>query len=195
MREDEMMADALLGGNVGAVGAVDVQPRIMRPGTQVGAPYQQWENYVGQPAVAPRYVGAPAQALAVQQPLQQPVNYAPMEYMAGDVTLMGLGYTVIPAGSISTPITLKPIKPFTPQKLGCPSTVQDLLLKTISIGGTNIFANIEGVAIELLSEVSTFPQIDWPTLDPAVGIEFGVGNPTAADLVFKGALYGTAVRR
>jgi hypothetical protein len=79
--------------------------------------------------------------------------------------------------------------------MGCPSTTIGLLITQINISGTNLLSNALGVPIELLSEVSTFPQILWPTLDTATGVQFVVANPTANDLVFAGAFYGTQVRR
>lgn len=179
MDNEDYLADQLLQGNVGAVGsigAVDVRRRV-----------------VGAPAVQARYVGAPVEHVPQSLP-EEPIKYSPATYVAGDVTLLGLGETTVPAGG-EAPVTIRPLRPFTPQKLGCPSNVQNLLMTKASIGGTNIFANSDGVPIELLSEVSTFPQIDWPTLDPAVGIEFTLRNNTGGPLPFKGALYGTAVRR
>lgn len=148
---------------------------------------------VGAVNVRPRYVGAPAQR--VQSVNEEAIEYEPEQYVAGNLTWMGLGQTVIPAGSPGTAIPIRPIRPITPQKLFCPSTVVGLLLLEANIGGVNLFAGSAGVPIELFSEVSTSPQIDWMTLDPAVGIEFVVGNPTAGALTFSGALYGTSVRR
>ncbi len=49
--------------------------------------------------------------------------------------------------------------------------------------------------IELFSEVSTAPQIRWPTIDTAVGIDFTLINPTGSAIPFTGAMYGTALRR
>jgi len=181
MDADDYMADQLLNGNVGAVGAVDVGRRVVGGGTSVGYP-----------AVMPRYVGAPAQM--IEQPDAPAVQYSPSAYVAGDVSWMGLGATLIPAGGQGN-VTVKPIRPITPQKLLCPSNVQNMLLLKASIGGTNIFASTNGIPIEIFSEVSTAPQIDWPTLDPAVGIEFTLQNLEAFDQFFKGALYGTSVRR
>jgi hypothetical protein len=79
--------------------------------------------------------------------------------------------------------------------MGCPSTTIGLLITQINISGTNLLSNSLGIPIELFSEVSTFPQILWPTLDTATGVQFVVANPTANALVFSGAFYGTQVRR
>ena len=49
--------------------------------------------------------------------------------------------------------------------------------------------------MELFSEVSTAPQIDFPTIDTAVGIDFLILNTTNAAIPFTGAIYGTAIRR
>lgn len=178
---------------------------------QVGAPFEAVGNYgyghgvgdlvnvrpmypgVAGPNVNPFYVGAPAEAEAASG--QRPVQYSPPQYVAGDVTYLGFSSTTIPAGSVGTPVNVSTNRPFTPQKMGCPSTVLGLLITQINISGTNLLANALGLPVELLSEVSTFPQILWPTLDTATGVQFVVANPTGGDLVFSGAFYGTQVRR
>lgn len=170
--------DVMLQGRVPAVGAVTVNPR-----------------FVGDTRVYPRYpgrVGAPAEM--VSAPATSPVKYSEETYNAGDVSWFGLGATSIPALSTGTKVEVKPPRPFTPQQLYCPSTVQGLLVTSVSIQGTNIFCGEDGVPIELLSEVSNVPMIDWPTVQPSSGIVFTIANPTANPLVFSGALYGTQVR-
>lgn len=186
------IAQSLLQGQVGgfpAVGGgvvgdlVNVQP--VYPGQRVGGP-----------AVNPFYVGVPA--VAAQSPSGADVQYSPPQYVAGDVTYLGFGTATtntIPAGSVGTPVNVSTNRPFTPQKMGCPSTVLGLFITQINISGTNLLANALGVPIELFSEVSTFPQILWPTLDTATGVQFVVANPTGGPLVFSGAFYGTQVRR
>jgi hypothetical protein len=174
---------------------------------QVGAPYESVGNYVGDainvmpmypgqrvgsPNVQPMYVGVPA---VEAQHSAQDVRYSPPVYVAGDVTYLGFSATTIPGGSVGTPVNVSTNRPFTPQKMGCPSTVLGLLITQINISGTNLLANALGLPIELLSEVSTFPQILWPTLDTATGVQFVVANPTGGDLTFSGAFYGTQVRR
>jgi len=172
MNEFERAAAALARG----VGSPSVDPR-----------------YVGGPSVSPRYVGAPA----VQTPggTQQPIDWQPGNYTAGDVSMFGLGTFVIPAGSIGTNCVRVPVNPITPQRLGCPSTVQGLLLLSAVIGSTNLFNSTFGIPIELFSEVSTFPQILWPTIDTNTGITLVVANPTGAPLNFSPTFYGTQVRR
>lgn len=177
-----------------AVGSVAVQPTYFQRGS-VGAPYEQYgyPGAVGDVAVAPQWVGAPA---ALEQgPLQRPVAYSQPQYYAGDVTLFGCGATQIAAnspGSVIGPI--RPTRPFKPQGLRFPSNVQNLMLLSVSIAGTNIFASELGVPVELLSEVSTLQQIDWPTLDPAVGVSFGIANLEAFPQWAKPTFYGTQVR-
>lgn len=148
----------------------------------------------GSPNVQPYYVGVPAVAEAAA-PASQQVMYSPPQYVAGDVTYLGFGSTVIPAGSVGTPVNVSTQRPFTPQKMGCPSTTIGLLITQINISGTNLLANSTGIPVELFSEVSTFPQILWPTLDTATGVQFLVANPTGGDLTYSGAFYGTQVRR
>jgi hypothetical protein len=149
-------------------------------------------QYVGSPNVGPYYVGAPAQVAAAPG---QAIQYSQPQYVAGDVTYLGFGATVIPAGSVGTPVNVSTNRPFTPQKMGCPSTVIDLLITQVNVSGTNILANALGTPIELLSEVSTFPQVLWPSLDTAIGVQFVVANPTLGALTFKGAFYGPQIRR
>lgn len=153
-------------------------------------------QHVGSPNVNPYYVGVPA--MPQPQSSGPEVQYSPPQYVAGDVTYLGFGATSVPptaAGGQGTSAPVGTNRPFTPQKMGCPSTVLNLLITQINISGTNLLANSLGIPIELFSEVSTFPQILWPTLDTATGVEFVVANPTLAALIFKGAFYGTQVRR
>jgi hypothetical protein len=179
------IASQLLSGQVGApwgnVGdLVNVSP--VYPGRVAG------------PNVNPFYVGVPAVAEA-QAAANQQVMYSPPQYVAGDVTYLGFAATTIPSGSVGTPVNVTTQRPFTPQKMGCPSTTIGLLITQINISGTNLLSNSLGIPIELFSEVSTFPQILWPTLDTATGVQFVIANPTGGDLVYSGAFYGTQVRR
>jgi hypothetical protein len=150
-------------------------------------------NYIGDPNIHPQYIGAPI--AEAQAPHMGPITYSESAYVAGDVTWFGFGITSILAGATGQVVSIKPLRPITPQKIFCPSTNQGLLLGQASVGGTNIFANQAGVPIELFSEVSTAPQIRWPTIDTAVGIDFTLINPTAGAIPFTGAMYGTALRR
>ena len=193
MENAEQIANSLLQGQVGnpmAVGGYGgvgdlVNVRPFYP----GQPPQ-----VGSPNVNPFYVGAAAEAMA-QAGASQVVQYSPPQYVAGDVTYLGFGATNIPAGSVGTPANVSTQRPFTPQKMGIPSTLLGLLITQINISGTNLLANSLGIPNELFSEVSTFPQILWPTLDTATGVQFVVANPTGGDLSYSGAFYGTQVRR
>lgn len=152
------------------------------------APYR-----VGGVQIRPRMVGAPVAMMQVSE--QPPIQVSPDQYLGGENTYMGLGRTIIPAGSLGTTVPVSIKRSITPQRILCPSNVQNLLIIAINIENTGIFANALGVPIELFSEVATNPQIDWPTLDPATGVEFIVANPTLGDLVFSGALYGPQVRK
>ena len=192
MNNAEQIANSLLQGQVGEQFAVGA-PQYPAAGDMIAvAPY--YPGRTGGPQPNPYYVGVPAVA-AGQDPSGQNVSYGPPQYVSGDVTYLGFGSTSVPAGSIGTPVDVSTNRPFTPQKMGCPSTVLGLLITQINISGTNLLANSLGVPVELLSEVSTFPQVLWPTLDTATGVQFVVANPTAGALVFSGAFYGTQVRR
>jgi hypothetical protein len=173
-------------GSVGNVGdLVNVMP--FYPGMQ---------QRVGSPNVQPFYpgVGAPAEQISAP-PAANGLQYSQPVYPAGDVTYLGFGATTIPAGSVGTAVNVSTNRPFTPQKMGCPSTVIGLLITQVNVSGTNILANALGAPIELLSEVSTFPQVLWPSLDTATGVQFVVANPTVGDLIFSGAFYGPQLRR
>lgn len=149
-------------------------------------------QYVGSVAVRPRYVGAPAEM--VPNLGEQPVEYSPDAYRAGNLSFFGFGSNNIPAGSTGTTVELNPVRPIHPQKLFMPSTIVGLLINSVSVGGTNMFAGSLGVPIEIFSEVSTSKPLDWITLTPAVGIVFVISNPTAVALSFQGGIYGTSVR-
>lgn len=157
------------------------------------APY--YPGRAGEPQASPYYPGVGAPTQAVPQSGQAPMQYSQPQYPMGDVTYLGFGRTLIPAGSIGTEVDVSTQRPFTPQKMGCPSTVVGLLLKQVMVSGTNVLSNALGVPLELVSEVSTFPQILWPPLDTATGVQFIVSNPTAGDLFFEGAFYGAQLRR
>ncbi len=170
------LADQLL-QNSGGVGDVSINPR-----------------FVGDVAVRPRYVGAPVNQVQTQGQPGTPIDYSAEEYVAGDVTWFGIGENIVPAGSIGSTFKIKPERPMAPQSFRSPSTVQRLYLKAISIAGTNIFASEDGVPIEFFSEVSTAPQILFPTINPSTGVALTVSNPAGADKIFAGAFYGTALR-
>jgi hypothetical protein len=194
MDNAEQIAHSLLQGQVGGpFAAVGAYPYV---GDAINVvPQYPGRPAAGSPSVNPYYVGAPAVDSGAQG---QSVQYGPQTYVAGDVTYLGFGATSIPptaAGGQGTSVPVSTNRPFTPQKMGCPSTVLGLLITQINISGTNLLANSLGVPVELLSEVSTFPQVLWPTLDTATGVEFVVANPTLGALVFSGAFYGTQVRR
>jgi len=191
--DHNQIAAQLLSGQVGNPFAM--APAVGHVGDLVNVmPYYPGQR-VGSPNVMPYYPGVGAPAAEVQQTTNQPVNYSQPQYVAGDVTYLGFGATVIPANSVGTEVDVSTNRPFTPQKMGCPSTVIGLLITQVNVSGTNILANSLGAPIELLSEVSTFPQVLWPSLDTATGVQFVVANPTAGDLVFSGAFYGPQVRR
>lgn len=195
MSNAERIASELLQGQVGgfvqqeAVGAYGGYPSA---GEMINV-QPMYPGRAGDVGVRPFYVGVPA--VPAGAPPSQEVQYSPPQYVAGDVTYLGFGATSIPANSVGTPVDVSTNRPFTPQKMGCPSTVLGLLITQINISGTNLLANSQGVPIELLSEVSTFPQVLWPTLDTATGVQFVVANPTGGALIFSGAFYGTQVRR
>lgn len=157
----------------------------------VGAPMQVHPQYVGGLAVRPENVGAPVQAVPGLN--ESPVQYSPQAYVGGNLSFFGFGITPIGAGA-TVEVEVKPVRPIHPQKLFCPSTVVGLLINSLSIGGTNMFAGVTGVPIEIFSEVSTSKPLDLITLTPAVGLVFTVFNPTAVVLNFTGGIYGTSVR-
>jgi hypothetical protein len=181
MNAAERVTRELLGDAQGRVG-VRVQPRRLS-----GV------------AIQPRRIGAPAQMVEGQFPDQQAVNYSPAQYTTGDVTYLGFGRFALPSTvGVLTPVTtgiLRPSRPFVPQKLFCPSTQFGLYILQVLIEGTNLLASQNGIAIEMFSEASYFPQMEWPTIDPSTGIEFVVANPSAGALEFAPAFYGTDVRR
>lgn len=164
------LADAMLG----SVGDPNIQPR-----------------YVGDPNIAPRYVGAPLQRVDAAG---NPIQYSEQAYLAGNVTWFGLGATVIGAG-LTVVVDKKPLRPMTPQSFRMPSTTQGLLVSQISVAGTNIFAGQEGTPQEFFSEVSTAPQLEFPTIDTSTGVQITLINPTGAAITFTGGFYGTALRR
>lgn len=178
------MAQQLLaqGGGVGA--AVSVQPQM------IGAPLSV------QPQMGyPNSIGAMVNYVQSQQMQGRPIDVSPEAYVDGGLTYLGFGSTLIAAGATNIQVAITTDRPFTPQHLRCPSTNFGLLINQVQLEGTNLFANQQGVPIELFSEVATAQQMPWPTLDTSTGIQFVVSNPTAAAIAFQGGFYGTQVRR
>lgn len=174
------LADHMLNGSVGDL--VAIQP--------------QYPGGVGVPGINPYYPGQVGIPVApTGQPTQAPVQYSDPAYVAGDVTYLGFAATSVAAAAVGVTVTVSTQRPFKPQKMGCPSTTIGLLINQVNISGTNLLSNSLGIPVELFSEVSTFPQINWPTLDTATGVDFVLSNPTGAALVFSGAFYGTQLRR
>jgi hypothetical protein len=184
----QQIADLLL-RSAGGVG--DPAVRAYYPGQPGVGDASVRAYYPGQPGM-----GAPVQMVDSPQAGQGAVQYSQQTYIAGDVSWFGFGHTPVLAGSVGTVINLTPKRPFAPQKLFCPSNVQNLELLAADIAGTNIFAAGLGVPIEMFSEVSTAPQLSWPTIDTNTGIDFTVANTiTGGDKNFRGAFYCTALRR
>lgn len=161
------------------VGSVSVQPHyVAGPGDM----YPQYEG-VGAPAVPVPSLGA------------KPTAYAPTEYYSSDITYLGTGIIAIGANSTITTQKILPDRPFKPQNFKFTSNVQNVDILAITIAGTNILNNQAGFPIELISEVSTFNQIDWPTLDPAIGFTLTLRNNNGAGVSVRGGMYGTQVRQ
>lgn len=160
----------------GGVGALDVQAQ------QIGSALNVQRQQIGLPAAA-------GQVNAGQ------VQYSQAAYDQGGLSWLGFGQTVIAAGATNIVVPITTQRPFTPQLVYHPSTVIGLLINQVQLEGTNLFANVLGIPIELWSEVSNAPQIQWPTLDTSTGIQFVVSNPTGAPLNFSGGFWGTQVRR
>jgi len=170
-----MNAASLADRMLGSVGDPNIQP-----------------HYVGDPNIRPRYVGAPVNL--VQGNPNAPIDYSEQTYVDGNVTWFGLGTQVIAAGATAV-VDKKPLRPMTPQSFRMPSTTQGLLVSQISISGETPAAGQDGTPQEFFSEVSTAPQLVFPTINEASGVQITLINPTAANITFSGAFYGTALRR
>lgn len=153
-------------------------------------------------AIQPQYVGAPVQP--VTQIVEQPVKIAPTEYVAADNSYFGIGFNpaltsaggnLLAAGSLNQVITFLPNRPISPIRWLMPSTIFGLFLNQITIGGTPLLPTDNGIPVEFFSEVSTAPNIDWITINTTPGVQFTVSNPSAGDLLFTGAFYGTQARQ
>lgn len=188
-------AAALASSLMAPQGGVGGYPQYGYP--QVGAALAVQPQYVGAPlAVQPQYVGAPVQYVQTgPQTLGRPVDVSPEAYVDGGLTYLGFGSTTIAAAATNIQVPITTDRPFTPQRLRCPSTNIGLLINQVQLEGTNLFANQLGVPIELFSEVATAEQMPWPTLDTSTGIAFVVSNPTGGAIAFQGGFYGTQVRR
>jgi hypothetical protein len=195
----QLLADAgSVGYPLGVGAALNVAPQFVS-----GFNPQQYYGQVGnalnvQPMMLPgTRVGSPAQMVPQAQwdASQKIVPYDNAAYNAGGLTYLGFGSTNVAAGATNVQIPINTQRPFTPQHLRMPSTNFGLLINGVLLEGTNLFANQDGVPVELFSEVSTAQQIPWPTLDTSTGIIFLVSNPTGAIIPFQGGFYGTQIRR
>lgn len=176
-QSDEAYANMLL-GEQGGVGQVEVLP-----------------SYVGySPRVQPYQVGAPVERVP-QGVGEKPVKYEDDPWIAGNVSYIGFGRVAVNAGVVNQQIPIAVLRPFTIQILHFPSTVVGLILNEVQFEGNNILSNNTGIDFEAFSEVSTIPQIRWPTIDQATGITFVVSNLTGGNLFFQGGAYGATLRR
>ena len=180
----QQLAQSLLGPQGGVGAPLMVQPQMIGAALNVQPQFMR-----------PNAIGAPVLYEQAQQSFGRPVQVSPEAYVDGGLTYLGFGATTIAAGVVQQNVLISTQRPFTPQHLRLPSTVIGLLINAVLLEGTNLYANQAGVPIELFSEVATAPQMPWPTLDTSTGIVFVVSNPTAGDLIFSGAFYGTQVRR
>lgn len=188
MNVDELAAHlAATAGGVGA--AYNVQPQQPGVGAALNVTRMQPGHAGGMYGPG---VGVPASPGMVQA---GKVNYDQASYDAGGLSWLGFGQTSIAAGVTNQVVPITTQRPFTPQLVYHPSTVFGLLINQVQLEGTNLFANTLGIPIELWSEVSNAPQIQWPTLDTATGINFVVSNPTGGALNFSGGFWGTQIRR
>lgn len=181
----QQLARQLLQGNGGVGAAVAVQPQMIGAPLSV-QPRNPYPNQIGAPV---QYQQVPGGSWG------KPVDVSPADYVEGGLTYLGFGSTVIAAGATFVPVQINTERPFTPQHLRNPSTNFGLLINSVLLEGTNLFANQAGVPIELFSEVATAQQMPWPTLDTSTGLQFVLSNPTAGDIPFQGGFYGTQVRR
>jgi len=126
-------------------------------------------------------------------------------------TYFGLGSSTFAWGERRT-VSIVPLRPFRPEKLMVPSNVEGFLVFSLAFGKTDLLAHSRGIPIELLTEVSTFPQVLWPELGPGVAVTFDLQAPpepprpkwwrrfwnwitrkrAPAPPVFSGAFYGVA---
>lgn len=92
----------------------------------------------------------------------------------GDVVYFGVGRHAFAWGERRT-VTAEPDRNFQPLKFGAP--IGGFVIFAITAAGEELFGNALGVPVELLSEVSTFPQPRWPELGPGRAVAFDVQAP------------------
>ncbi len=184
------LANELLAAQGGVGAALNVQP--MQPGVGAALDVQRMQPGHAGGMYGPGGVGLPAAPGQIANPQ---VDYNPAAYNRGGLSWLGFGRTEVLDGAVNQEIEIDTERPFTPQLCYNPSTVFGLLVNAITLEGTNLFSNTAGVPIELFSEVSNAPQIQWPTLDPSTGLKFVVSNPSGGDLFFSGGFWGTQIRR
>ena len=100
---------------------------------------------------------------------------------------LGLGTTSIGVGATAI-ITLLPQLPFKLERLSSPAA--GLVIDNIQVGTVSQFVAAGGVAVEVFGPTATGIGLRGDTAVPGVSIQITVSNPTAAAVVFSGALVG-----
>ena len=86
-------------------------------------------------------------------------------YSAGDVTYFGLGVHPF-EWSERRALTFEPQRRFEPLRLGVPFHSAGFLVMSLQIAGEELLGNGLGMPVELLSELSRFPQIHFGEIGP-----------------------------
>lgn len=100
---------------------------------------------------------------------------------------LGLGTTSIAAGATAI-ISALPQLPFKLERLSTPA--QGLVIDNIQVGTVSQFVAAGAVASEVFGTTATGVALRGDTAVPGVAIQITVSNPTAAAVVFSGALIG-----
>jgi hypothetical protein len=138
-------------------------------------------------------VGAPARQVPTGFD-EEDIEYSPQVYRNGDVSLLGFVGDAIAPGDLGE-VQISTQRPFNPDDLRFPSTLEGCVLMQVLIEGTNLLANSDGVPVELLSEATTLDGFEWYTIQPATGATLVLANVGDEEFVPRGALHGTAVRQ
>lgn len=112
-------------------------------------------------------------------------------YIAREVTYFGFGLNRLEWGE-RREVTLEPKRSFHPERIYVPSTCVGYLIE-ILICGERITRGLSPV--ELLCEVSSYPQVQWPRIGPGRPVTFILYAPPPPRLPSKWARFWNWIRR
>lgn len=127
------------------------------------------------------------------QEANEPPIAVPTIPIVQHVTYFGLGESRFAWDERRT-LSFTPDRELLPQQLRIPAGAAHYLIHQVRFGGQPLLTNEDGIPAAFFSEVSTAPQILFPSIGPGMPAEFDVRAPSCpkAPHPFSGGLFGYA---